>query len=321
MGEVTHVVALQNPVASRAEALAWRMDEILYGCDDFAEVIPLQTTPDPAENRAQLYESVPPGSLLVVAGGDGTLSRTVRDMVNDHPGKPDHLPETPVVAFGTGNKNDMARMLNGRHHRHPMHVIRHGQPVGVSALEVTHEHDGVEERDLALYSLGFNTIGRLSRMANDRDFRAGQQERGWLRRHIAEYRIVLDALRESEPETVQLDGQDESLVALFLSNGDLMAGQGRFPASLSEQDFYVGFMRDKRPLQVVRHAVGALTTHFPNGRLTRSFEAHFSKPTIAEIDGEDYDLAPGTVRVKPGPAVTFLSTRLSPVAQLLDAGV
>jgi hypothetical protein len=99
-------------------------------------------------------------------------------------------------------------------------------------------------------------------------------------------------------------------MSLFFSNGDRMAGQCRMPASLAEEDFFVGFMRSKRLWPLLRDSVGLLTNHLPEGHLTQKpFEFRLLGNTVGQIDGEDFDMGAGPVRVSVGPAVTFLATR------------
>lgn len=308
-----HVVALRNPVSSQAEQLKWRLDELERACDGFAAFTRLTTSPDRDETRAMLYESIPPESLLVVASGDGTLSQTADNLANGYAGKPGHLADTPVVAFGTGNKNDVAVMLGGRHSTNPLHVITTGSRIEVPMLELFFQQDGqVAEHQLALYSLGFGTIGLGARMANDPGFRAAQRARGPVGRRVAEYGLALNAFRQSDVQPFVVDGEERTALSAFVSNGDRMAGQWRLPARLDESEFFLGFVRSKRIAPTIRDSVGLLTNTLPDGTLHEDpVRLEILQPTIGEIDGEDFDVPPSVVTIASGPSVTFLSTRFA----------
>ena len=314
-----HVVALRNPVASRAKTLNWRLTELERGVEHFADFTLLDTVPDAAENRARLYETVKPDSILVVASGDGTLSQVADNIANRHAGKPEHLATTPVAAFGTGNKNDVAVMLGGRQSTNPLHVVTQGNKIAVPMLEVVRSQDGeITEEQLALYSLGFGAIGLGARMANEPEFRAAQRERSPLGRKVADYKLAYDAYRQSDVQPFRVDGEAHPGLSVFFSNGDRMAGQWRLPASLPESEFYMGFVRSSKLLPALRDSVGLLTNTLPDGEIRRTpVRLDITQPTIGEIDGEDFDMAPGTVTVSSGPSVTFLSTRFAAAEALV----
>jgi hypothetical protein len=310
-----HAVLFINPVANNANSPATEQ-----GLDELRALIPdvqiLPTIPNRKENREYFYENVPEGSLIGFVGGDGTTKNGVKDMLSDE--APGHIRNAPVLTMGTGNKNDVTHILHGDAYNRPAVALRQGRIRNVHAMQYnlwrrtdTPSMPEDVDEELALYSLGFRSLGLGADRANDPEYKTRQLQRGRIGQKIADYRLALRVFRDDEQLDVTYGGERKPRLDILCANGDQMAGNWRFPVEIDEAAFYVGILRDKKLRHALRDTIGLLTASLPEGKKVHD-ALHFNlhERTLAQADGETFYTGPGLVTVSQTPrSVRFLAAR------------
>jgi diacylglycerol kinase family enzyme len=302
-----HLVVLYNPESTRSEETAQLVASLRERYSSRLGFIALETKADADDNRKQLYEQVPKGSILCLIGGDGLVNNTVEAVY--HADAPEHLRDTPILPIGGGNKNDMAHMTHGRWGwRNPFRALERGKIISIYPMEASFQPapqtDGSEQDDaqpfrrLAVYSLGLGVIGKIAHRLNERAFREEHKQRGIVRRLWAEARLLGRTIRETRPfSAVGENIKDNKAFGLIVANGRIMGGSFRLPVKLTAKEMFVAITGRKTFSNLAR-GIAALLTGFGWGHWRQgSYNFELGEDVPASADGEGFVAPKGKVHI------------------------
>lgn len=287
------LVVLFNPEGTSAP----KAKRIIAGLERAypGKIVVDETKPSVSGNLKVLKNVLEPGDILLPCGGDGTLGQVVSALLD--PAMPKAMQSIPVLPVGTGKMNDVAHMLNGRYFANPLYVLRHGQTTPVYPLTCAITPAGKTGKTdvrLAVYNIGFGSIGLGTVHYNEPEYRHKQKKRPTLVQDLVAVGVFAKTWREAAMFDITYQGKRQQMLDIFFSNGNIMAGYWRFPAQLQKKEFFVGIVSEKTIRSVTRTAVGLLANKFPTGELTKDpVEFTLHEEVYAEVDGEWFTTSPG----------------------------
>lgn len=234
------LVVLVNPASTQAPRAKAEITRLRRAFGTKVHVI--ESLPELELTRRLLLETLQPGDVVGVAGGDGTVNMVVQTLLS--PSTPDDIAATPILTFGTGNANDLAHILH-RSARSLANVLTEGTPVPIYPLHCKILQPGgiVENRYAACYA-SFGAVAHAAAYINTKEHR-GNFFRGLPGiRHLIDAVAIGRAFRHASLFTIEEDGANLNVFDRIISNGPRMAKFGRFPVSLTEQEMYVATVQD-----------------------------------------------------------------------------
>lgn len=251
----------------------------------------------------KLASQLKAGSLLCIAGGDGTISSAV-NLLMTNPKLNTLNPRVTVLPLWGGNANDLAYMINGPAGLADIDkILEKGQRVAIHPLEVRMQ--SVQEYvHLATNYVSFGASAYAAHKVN-------QMKGPKSLRLLREAGNVIQAALKAKTFSAEIKGRETSLYDLILINGSRIAKVYRAPNSLTDKSFLELTVNRKHPmiLSYFLRILGKLTV---NRKSIDYYELTLIDGTFCQIDGEVRAVAGGTkVTVKPADKPFYvLSTRL-----------
>lgn len=304
---VDRLLVLFNPRSSNAQEANAHIDALKIAYPYKVATAAIGRTK--AENLAILKLYLQPGDILVILGGDGTISSIINCLFD--PDIPDSLQRIPVLTVGTGRMNDTARMLHGRHFKDPLYVLRHGRHLSVYPLSCVFTPLTSNDKPLALsviYYLGFGLSGTASYTWNDPQFRAKVQKRTSVTRTVEFLKAGSNLVRDSEYFDITLKGKRRSVLDIAVANGHIVGGYYRLPTRLSQREFFFEFSDDKSFLHTFRTIVELMINQYRGGTITKSISFTLHDPVPAHLGGEPF--------IPPAPCQVRITHHKQPIVML-----
>lgn len=293
------LVVLSNPRSSNADLAK----KIIAGLEKTfpGKIVKGTVSKTEAANIKTLKNTLQPGDILLVCGGDGTIGNMIQNLLD--PSIPLDLRRTPVLPVGTGRMSDLARMANGRHYRNPRYVLKHARKLEIHpvACVCTPLKAGRPPlKKLVIYNIGFGYSGACSIAWNDPEFRAALQAGPPISRPYKFFKAGVNILRNATYFDLTHKRKRRAVLDVTAAVGHIFGGYYRLPARLSQSEFYFMISDNKSFLGTVRTITELLTNRFNGGEITKAAEFTLHKPVIAHVGGETfYPPAPCTVRISP----------------------
>lgn len=307
-----HCVIVFNPLSTNAKRSAKRIKRIhqLFG-DDKITVIHLAA--DQQKNQGLLQrvaDRLGPKTLLCIAGGDGTISFVVNQLMNDKGLQPNSR-QTPILPIWGGNANDLGSMLNGPSSIADLHkIISTGHIITIHPLEVTIVSGDKKHTMLAVCYVSVGISALISKQINDPKYRQRIVHRLPVLRRFTELYTYIHYFWSSKPPFISVDGEQHHIYELLALNGSRIAKMDWVPIRLTDQAFYSTIFTTKWYELLFRiHKI--LLKRF--GKLVHdSLEITVLSDTWIQVDGEAFPIAKDakvTIR-KDGRSFSALSTKL-----------
>ncbi len=261
------------------------------------------------ENIVLLKALLRPGDILLICGGDGTISRIVDCLLSRN--VPAALQRTPILPVGTGRMNDVAKMLNGRYASNPLYVLRHGHQLPIYPLEcVCTPLDNLREpiTKRVIHNIGFGYSGQCSVIWNDPEFRASIQKGTAVSRTVKFFKAGANALRDAPYFDISIDGKRHPVLDVEAAVGHINGGYYRLPNRLSSRNFLFFTADDKSFLGTTRTVAELVTNRFSGGQTTTSARFILHDQILANLGGEPF--------TPPAPCEVSIKTRSKPVIML-----
>lgn len=240
-------------------------------------------------NRRLLMKNLRSGDILVVCGGDGTISSMVNCLLGS--GMPPELRRIPVLPVGTGRMNDTARMLNGRRYSNPGYVLKRGKRLSVYPLLCVCTPLSGKGKPLVksiIYYMGFGMSGTASYTWNDPDFRAKISKRPPVARDVEFFKAGSILVRDSKYFDITYKGKRRAVLDIAIANGHIAGGYYRLPTRLSQRRFFFELSDDKSFLHTFRTVVELLTNQYRGGLVTQSVNFTLHDPIPGHLGGEPF---------------------------------
>lgn len=264
---------------------------------------------DNARFLRQYADTLGQHTLLVVGGGDGTVSRLVNLLLQDKQ-LPAEARQTVILPLWGGNANDLAHMLNGHSREHLGGLLKRAQLVSVHPLSAQLSIGSETHDRLAVCYISFGAVAWVAEKMN----RPGHRRKWFYRlpgsRTTTEIGGALQALNESKRFRANVDGQDLTLYDLTLVNGPQIAKFYRLPVRLDDKHFLELRLPHKHPVFLVH--IFKVTRAWLGRRTKRTgCRVSLQEPAWIQFDGETWQAPAGTdISIEIAPhAVRFLTTR------------
>lgn len=310
--ETTHtpigdLLIVANPVSSSVEKIAPQL-EALTNLEGWTSVAHVPTTADEAYGD-HLLAQITPGCTVAIAGGDGTVKRTLK-LLRDkgYTGE-----EINILIVGAGKKNDIAHMLHGDDYDNPAKVVTAGEKITIFPGEARMAHPTKPPRiEEFIYSFGLVASAAVAALANKSDFREKQQQQGKVGKWLGERLMALNAiLRTPSIQTDRGKAKDITIAA-----GNRMAGGAlNFDTELTNRIETVTSVTRSNLLSILSNIIGRKLGRSLSDRWNGGYETiQIYEDTAAQADGETLDPIPaGTIlkikRAEQGIAVLALNTK------------
>ncbi len=293
------LVVLSNPRSSNAE-LAKKIIADLEKAFP-GKVVKGAVAKTAAANINTLKETLQPGDILLICGGDGTIGNMIENLLD--PSMPAPLRRTPVLPVGTGRMSDLARMANGRYFRNPRYVLKHARkleihPIACVCTPLKAGQSAIKK--LVVYTIGFGYSGSCSIAWNDPEFRAALKNSAPISRPYKFFKIGANLLKNAEYFGITHKGKKRAVLDVSAAVGHIFGGYYRLPARLSRNEFYFTISDDKDFLWLMRTIAELLTNRFKGGEISKTAEFTLHDPVTAHVGGETfYPPTPCKVRISP----------------------
>jgi hypothetical protein len=274
-------VVFRNPTSSRAHH-ADHQDFF----DTFVEQqgIPdehiFPTSADWHETQALLTETLRPGDLVTIFGGDGTYNDHIQAQCDDD--TPELVRQTPVLLMGGGNGNDAARAFNKSTYRHSAaRLLDQAKVIEFNPIRCQVELAGEVDIYYAASYLGFNATGTAAAEIDARTHRE-RPERKYASDNellLIDGQAILRALWRCHEFKVDNGTEIRAYFERTFGNGPYMSKVGHLPVSYSEDRLYEVDIREKR-LAAIIPAIGAMIV--PT-RLIKPAGQYFSEPVSFSV--------------------------------------
>lgn len=270
---------LNNPRSSNAD----KVKKIIASLEEVypGKVVTATIAKTRAQNIQLLKDLLRAGDILLICGGDGTISNIAGYLLD--PSLSKRQRRTPVIAIGTGQMNDLARILNDKHSDDPLYVLKHGRRLRVHPIKCVCEplKAGLKPlTKIAIYSLGFGYSGEGSIALNDPNFRAQTQTRKPVTRPLKFLKDGLSLLKKADFFDVTLEGERRSLLDVTAGNGHILYGYWTAPVKLGQKKFYFTTLDDRSTLNTFRTLAVIATKRPASGKVVTEarFILHESVP-------------------------------------------
>ena len=296
-------IVIYNPISTQAQR-AMKYTEQLQDFFSPDDLIFIPTSPEGKQaNKALIVtQSAKLGkrTLLVVAGGDGTVNLVVDTLLHDS-----HLNtemrQTTVLPFWGGNGNDLAHMLNGTpRHAHIRHALETGRSVAIYPLSCEITRDDITHKYTAICYASFGASAfAASRLEKMRGIRPFFHAIGVVK-FMHELSMVFRALLKASPFTVEDAKTTRPIFDRVFINGPRFAKVAGSPVSLTDKRFLHVVVEQKRVSSVAYHITQLTRRHAGRYTVEEGHSVAFTlrEPAWAQIDGEVMYLHTGTkVRV------------------------
>ncbi len=251
------------------------------------------------------------GTLLCVAGGDGTVNSVLKYLMSA--GSPKEAAQAVVLPLWGGNANDLAHMLNGPALKSAVpDILRRGKRVPIRPL-YCELISPAGERALYIASsyISFGASGLAARRLNTLLHRGSKWHKVPGGRIIRETFTVLETFARVSEFHITEEGSTTGIYERIFINGSRIAKVRPLPLKLTDDAFYKLTIKEKRLRAVVMYLRELFRR--PEAEQTRE-EVTFVCEDRAwgQADGETFRVAAGTkVRVYRSPKPFYaLSTRL-----------
>lgn len=287
MIEFERLVILFNPAstnAAKAERQIQQLESAFSG-----KVIKANVGKDHAATCKILKEHLRPGDILVPAGGDGTINNVINCLLS--PSMSKEIRNTRVLPLGAGRMNDIPRMLNRRYYNDPRYVLENGRELSVNPMHCTITPFDKSKKPLeviTIHSIGFGFGAESSKLYNDPEFRAKQQQRSAIAQEVELFRAAVEILKEAKPLEITVNGQKRQVFDVTAVCGHIMAGYYRLPSRLSQKEFFFEISDDKSFAHTVKTIAELMTNRYSGGELATSVSFDLHTPAAAHIGGEPF---------------------------------
>lgn len=281
------LVVLFNPRSSNAARAAKIISRLKAAYPN--KVLAAAISRTEAGNRKLLLKTLQNGDVLIVCGGDGTMSSIVDCLLS--PGMPAELRHIPLLPVGTGRMNDLARMVNGRRYADPLYVLKHGKPLSVYPLLCVCtplEGKGKPLVKSIIYYMGFGMSGTASYTWNDPEFRAKIKKRPPVARTVEFMKAGSNLVRDSEYFDVTYQGKRRAVLDIAVANGHIAGGYYRLPTRLSQRQFFFELSDDKSFVYIFRTVVELLTNQYRRGLITKAVRFTLHDRIPGHLGGEPF---------------------------------
>lgn len=288
------IVIVTNPTSTRAAQIHHLIDELeasTYG----KRLHTIHTKADIDSTTEILQNTLHPGDVVVVAGGDGTVHQIINALANGTLlGQ-----RIPILPLWGGNGNDMAHMLNGRSTRRPSKLLQQGKVTAIYPIQVHYTSDEDNAQRLAGYCVGIGATAYGALCLNEAAYRRRIGYKNKFVRQLYEAHALTKALSEISTYTIE-DGQGiRTIFERTIANGPRMAKYGKLPVKLTEQRLFVTDIAEKHTLAVAgwlgrlvcQPLVGPPSGYYLEGGQELSFAIRH-KPTFMHFDAETHVLPP-----------------------------
>jgi diacylglycerol kinase family enzyme len=304
-----------HPSSSTSKQLQPRMKQLQENQDVHGlEVFLHQTKKDPRHNAEHIAEKVGryPESVVGVGGGDGSAKHVKQAQV-------DMGLFNPTMLLGGGSACDLARSLSDWQALHNLtNMVMRSQPVEVRPLDITVQHKGAVENDMAFGHFGVGALAFISQYLNHDRVRGS-----WLKSfHLGH--LALEAATTSTgllrsrvfPVEINNSGEIDHAYELMVSGiereGKIMRPQA---SVLTEGYSFIDFA-DKR-LRTIATMGGKLVLGKQEGAdigngLHLYIPPTLEHPLYRHSDGEPVPVyGDSTIDIRPYPdTVTYTTTHL-----------
>lgn len=247
-----------------------------------------------------------PLPVLFVGGGDGTINLVLQILMSQ--GSADILRQIPILPLGSGNANDLARMLF-KDVSNLVRVLKQGRVVDIPLLESIVIPPGIKQESrekLAIrrYASNYISVGAFAYGAIERNAK-------WVRDHptkdypfgigrnIQDFFAVRAAV-QAPTFAAEREGKRYQLHEILIGNGDQVAKVFKMPAALAKPELYVAMVQERKILG--RLALASDIAHLLRGdmpgELLQGSEREFSFTVLDDVpiqyDGETAELHAGS---------------------------
>jgi diacylglycerol kinase family enzyme len=282
-------------------------------------VIFVPTSPEGKQaNRALVTaqaEKLNSKTLIVVAGGDGTVNLVIDVLLHDKHLTPDMRQATVLPLWG-GNANDLAHMLNGSPHTSRLkQILSSSERIYIHPLacEITDAQGPRTYTAICYASFGASAFA-ASRLEALRGMRPFFHTIG-IAKFIHELGMVLRALQNAPLFTVEDAKTTRTIYDRVFLNGSRFAKISGTPLKLTDQKFFHIVVERKKLSSMAYHIV-EFTRRHPEWYAVANTKVSFTlrEPTWAQLDGEVMYLEAGTkVQIRSDEQAFYaLSTQLAP---------
>jgi hypothetical protein len=277
-----HCLAVINKDSSHSDEA---IDQLHYF--ESSECMRFYLKPEDLKSNKRLIgalQDLPEHSLVIVIGGDGTISYLVNALVT--------LPESKrldltVLPLKAGNASDIAHMLHGRHAADLQYILRRGtiRTAHAVSLDMQQRH---------MYFLAYASFGATAYTMKELD--GIGRDNAFLKKFpplvlLVEGTVGLKALMKANPSPVSVDGaKPANYYDLMFINGSRIAKIYKTPAKLTRPAYVRIMLRHKHPV-LLGHLLKSLAKHITRRQHRSAVTLRFSKDTFAQVDGEVYSIA------------------------------
>lgn len=309
--EPRHVVIIENPGATNAEAGRGRLESLYSDEARWANRNWLKTSDEDLDD--QFDQHVVSHSDIIISGGDGT-ARWMLEKLR----KRKDLEDVRIVLVGAGNKNDLATMLNGEEHAaDPEYVLDNGHYFDLYPIEGTFDKGGKNERKVtAFYVLSIGASAVISYLVDTPHYRERHKHHTKRQRKMAEYLQSAKGIATAKPfrmtglhaapVTGWWQNRRNRTADVILAGGDRVAGgEIRMPA---HPDDPVGFAERTTGSSLTRKLGGLVMLKLGLSRVRHQpYMRLLLDPAPAGADGQNLgDMPPGIFTAERGEAVRGL---------------
>lgn len=258
----------------------------------------IESLPDSEAAREQLARVVHEHDIIGVAGGDGTVSQTMRVVYELEL-------NNPVLAMGGGNANDIARSLHSSAAlRDPVYLLKTAstlstiQPLRITAERPALEDEAAKEQRLAFAYFGLGITALSAVLLNEPTHRQSFLHKIPGGRALRETMTVGKSFKEAALITIEEpSGKQHRVAELLVANGPRMAKFMRLPVELDDPSSRVVEVRQKYSPRTAA-TLGALALGKISGKeLPEALKFTADAPTgsvIVQADGEATVFPSGT---------------------------
>jgi hypothetical protein len=218
----------------------------------------LPTSADWRVTQALLIETLRPGDLVTIFGGDGTYNDHVQAQCDGN--TPELLRQTPVLLMGGGNGNDAARAFNESKYRHsPARLLDQAKVIEFSPIRCEVARAGEVDTYYAASYLGINATGTAAAEIDARTHRE-RPDRKYASDNellLIDGQAIVRALWRSREFKVADGNGIRAYFERTFGNGPYMSKVGHLPIAYSEDRLYEVDIRAKR-LATIIPAIGAM---------------------------------------------------------------